>query len=205
MTRGTKTDQLPQACFPKDSVHFRAAQSWGGLRRGLVLGFLELQLAKFLGDILTMRTDFHLVVNVGDLSLLVDEECCPTGKRPILDKSIRLGHFPARITQNRIVKLQFFCESGIGFDVVATRSEVCDVKFAEDFAALTERLALGRSAPGKRFRKPGDHDSLLPFEIGQFVFLAVAADQFEAGRQFPHFGRFVLLGGSRADGHRQAR
>ena len=153
---------------------------WGGLRRGLVLGFLELQLAKFLDDILAMRTDIHLVVNVDNLSLLVDEECCPTGRRPgTLDKPIRLGHFPARITQNRIVKLQFFRESRIGFDVVATRGEVGDVEFAEDLAALTERLALGRSAPGECLGIPGNHDHSFVLEVGQFVGFAVAARKLE--------------------------
>jgi hypothetical protein len=50
---------------------------------------------------------------------------------------------------------------------VDTDREVRDVELPDRFAALTERLALGRSAAGEGFREPGQHDGAFTLVVGK--------------------------------------
>jgi hypothetical protein len=51
--------------------------------------------------------------------------------------------------------------------------EVSDVELPEGLAALTERLAFGRSTTSERFWKPGKHDGALAREVGKSIGLTV--------------------------------
>ena len=66
------------------------------------------------------------------------------------------------IAQDRIVERERFGEFLVSLDRVTARGEVVDRKSTDFVAALTERLAFGRSTTGKRFRKPRKDHSLAP-------------------------------------------
>jgi hypothetical protein len=52
---------------------------------------------------------------------------------------------------------------------------VGNVELPDGVAALTERLALGRSPAGEGFREPREHDDALACVIGETMSLAVRA------------------------------
>ena len=66
------------------------------------------------------------------------------------------------IAQDRIVERERVGEFLVSLDRVTARGEVVDRKSTDFVAALTERLAFGRSTTGKRFRKPRKDHSLAP-------------------------------------------
>ena len=76
------------------------------------------------------------------------------------------------------------CELGVGGDVVDTRHEISDIERANGGAALTERLALGRSAAGEGLREPGqDHPASAV--VGEAMHSAVGAGERERGAGSP--------------------
>jgi hypothetical protein len=68
-----------------------------------------------------------------------------------------------------------FGEFLVGLRVIDADGEVGDVELADRFAALTERLALGRSSAGEGLREPCEHDGALARVVGESMRLAVRA------------------------------
>ena len=92
--------------------------------------------------------------------------------------AVSLGGLFCRVAQDWIIQLERFGEIDIAFLTVggiATGGEIGGIKFLQLFAVRTERLALVRSAPGKRLGEPRDHHRLVAFVIGKLVGFAVAA------------------------------
>ena len=92
--------------------------------------------------------------------------------------AVSFGCLLRRITQDGIIQIERLCETDVSARAVcgiATGGEIGGVKFLQLFAVRTERLALGRSAPGKRLGEPRDYHRLFSFVIGELVSFAVAA------------------------------
>ena len=86
------------------------------------------------------------------------------------------------IGEDRIVRLDVLGKLLVGLGVVYADGVVGDVELSDGIAALTERLAFGRSPAGEGFREPREHDGALALVIGELMGLAVGARQVEAGR-----------------------
>ena len=124
-----------------------------------------------------------LLVNGEDLPVDADDEGPTTGNVALgVDDTVRGGDLAVRVAEDRIVELQRLGEFAILLRLVATGGEVGQVEFAERLAVLTERLALGRSAPGERQREPGDHHRPFAAIALKRIRLAVAAGQLEVRR-----------------------
>jgi hypothetical protein len=67
----------------------------------------------------------------------------------------------------------------VRFRIVDADRVVRDVELADGIAALTERLAFGRSPAGERFREPGEDDGTLALVIGELMGAAIRARQIE--------------------------
>ena len=123
---------------------------------------------------------FDLLVDVQDLSVFANVECPAERELAFAGHdAISLGDFALGITQDRIIQAERLSELFIRFGRVTTCCKVSHVEGTNVLAALTERLALGRSAPGECLGIPGNHDRLLVLEVGQFVGFAVAAWKLE--------------------------
>jgi hypothetical protein len=57
--------------------------------------------------------------------------------------------------------------------IVDADGVVRDVELADGVAALTERLALGRSAAGESFREPGQDNGTLAAMVGELMHAAI--------------------------------
>ena len=125
-----------------------------------------------------MRAGLHFLVDVQDFSVLADVKGPARGEFAFLvEHTIGLRGRIGRIAQNRVVELKRLGVLLIGVRRFNAGGEVGDVKFANILAALTERLAFGRSTTGKRLGKPRQHHGLLSFKIGDLIRLAVAANE----------------------------
>ena len=80
-----------------------------------------------------------------------------------------------------------FCELLVRLRVVNADRVVGDVELSNGLAALTERLAFGRSPAGEGFREPCEHDGALAFVIGELVGAAVGPRQIECRGFVAHF------------------
>ena len=116
-----------------------------------------------------------------------------------MDDAVGFGNVLARIAQDRVVhpkRLGKRLVSLFSVNRIATCRKIGHVKFADFRAALTERLAFGRSATGEGFGEPRQDDRLLSFVIGELVRFAVAPWQFEVRRGIAGFQRFARGCGS---------
>ena len=102
-----------------------------------------------------------------DLAVGTDVEGPAAGEPFRAEDTIGLGNVLRRIRQNRVVRLDVFGKLLVFFRRVDTRREVRDVELPDGFAALTERLAFGRSTAGEGFREPGEHDGAFALEVGK--------------------------------------
>ena len=144
---------------------------------------LHAQSLECFGGISAVRTGFFDLVNLKNLAVLADIKS-PAGGIALLagDHAIGARGLFVGIAQDRIIQTQRFGKVDIALGAIGritTGRKVSDIKFPQFIAVRTERLTLGRSAPGKCLGKPGDHHSLFAFEIGELVGFAVAARQRE--------------------------
>ena len=117
---------------------------------------------------------FYFLVNEEDLPLRADVKCPALGQRtPLVNDTVSLCDILSWIAEDGIVKLKRFGELLVHFRGVATGGKVGNIELAKGVAALTERLALRRSAAGECLWIPRDHHRLLSPEIRQLVALAV--------------------------------
>ena len=125
-----------------------------------------------------MRAGFYFLVDMQNLPVLANVESPACGEFAFLvEDAVSLGGFEGRIAQDWVIELEGLGEFLISFRGIDTGGEMGDVELADVLAALTERLALGRSTAGKSLRKPRQHDRLFALEVGEFMRLAVAADE----------------------------
>jgi hypothetical protein len=135
-------------------------------------------------DILAMRGRTDLLVDVQDSSVRADVKRPARGERLIfVDDAVRGCNLFGGIAQQRIVDTQRLRERLIGFRCIDADREMRDVEFSDRIAALTERLALGRSPTGEGFGEPRQHDGLLALVIGQAVGTAVRAGECKGRRR----------------------
>jgi hypothetical protein len=91
------------------------------------------------------------------------------------------------IGEDRIVGFDVLGELLVRLGIVDAGGEINDVGEGPDVvAALTERLALGRSTTSERFREPGE-DNRLALIVGETVRLAVGARKHERRRDVAGF------------------
>jgi len=143
-----------------------------------------------------LRADLR--VDMENFPVFADVKCPAFGEVPlIVDHAVGSAHVLASVGQDRIIGAEGFGErldSFFAVDRIATGGEISHIELADFCAALTERLALGRSATGKDFGKPGEHDGSLPFEVRKLVRLAVAAGEIEVRGVVAHFQGFTRPG-----------
>ncbi len=131
-----------------------------------------------------MTGDVYLLVDVQNLAVFRYVERPAEGESTRLgDDTIGLGSVGLGVAEDGVIRSQRFGEAGVVLVLVTACRKVGDVELLQGLAALTERLALGRSAPGERFGKPRNHHHLLIFEILQAVRLAIAPFECEVGRR----------------------
>ena len=131
---------------------------------------------------------FDQLVDVEDLPIFANIVTPAKWKSSFLsDHAVGFGHFSSGVAKNRIIEFELFCKPRVVFIRIATGGKVSNIKLPDGIAALTERLTFERSATSERFGEPGDHNRLLPFEIGKFVRLAVASGKLEVGSCITHF------------------
>ena len=142
---------------------------------GVALGLRrDLKFLQFGDAVLAVAGRFHLLVDEKDFSFRADVERPTLGERlPIVDNSVSLRSLLSRIAKNGVVQLKRLGELCVLFRRVTTGGKVGNVELTKGVAALTERLALSRSATGERFRIPRNYDRLLAAEIRQLVGLSV--------------------------------
>ena len=126
----------------------------------------------------------HFFVDLQNLAVLADV------KRPSVRKRARkryhavsLGRLLRGVAQDGVIQPQIDLAKLMLPRLPSAGSQLAvkvgDIKFPQFIAVRTERLALGRSAPGKCLGEPGDHHRLFAFVIGELVGFAVAARQRE--------------------------
>jgi hypothetical protein len=99
-----------------------------------------------------------------------------------VDYAIGGGDFLVGIAEDGIVGYDVLGELLVRLGIVDAGGEVDDVGEGPDVvAALTERLALGRSATSERFGEPGDDDRL-SLVVGETMRLAVGSLERERRR-----------------------
>ena len=104
--------------------------------------------------------------------------------------AVSLGRLLRGVAQDGVISLNRLGKTDVAplaVGGIATGGEVGDIKLPQLIAVRTERLALGRSAPGKCLGEPGDHHRLFAFVIGELVGFAVAARQREVRRCVANF------------------
>ena len=96
--------------------------------------------------------------------------------------AVSLGRLLRGVAQDGVISLNRLGKVDVALDAISritTGCEVSNIKFPQIIAIRTERLALGRSAPGKCLGEPSDHHRLFAFVIGELVGFSVAARQRE--------------------------
>ena len=141
------------------------------------------QFLERLGGVGAVLAGSHFFVDLQDLAVLADVERPPERYRPCgRDHAVSAGRFLGGIAQDRVIQFQRLGKVDVAlgaFGRITTGREVSDVKFPQLLAVRTERLALGRSATGKRLGVPGDHHGLFASEFRELVRFAVTALQCE--------------------------
>lgn len=129
------------------------------------------KLGELLGDHLAAVGRTDLLVDVQDLPIEADVKRPPRDVRR--GDAVRFRHLPGRVAQDRIVYAQRLCESLVRFRGIDADGEKRDIERAYGIGALTERLALGRSATAVRLDEPGKNHRLLASEVSQVVSPAI--------------------------------
>ena len=114
----------------------------------------------------------HLAIDIEDLPVRPDVEGPTAGEAHRRQNAVRRGDLLVRVAQDRIVGVERLGELRVGLEIVDADREIRGVELPQRRAALTERLALGRSTTGERFREPGQDDGLA-FQRGETVRLPV--------------------------------
>jgi hypothetical protein len=167
---------------------------------------LDAQLAELLRDVGAGGGGADGLVDEEDLAVGPDVESPAVRDGPGgVDDAVRRGGCLGRIREDRIVGAQRLGELLVRLGVVDAGGEVVDVELPDVVAALTERLALGRSTAGKGFREPGE-DHRLAAELRELPRLAVRADEREVGSCISHLQLHSRLpGGQRRPGQSDRR
>ena len=89
------------------------------------------------------------------------------------EHAVLIGDLLADVAEDWVIGVVFLGEPRVVLEVVDADHVIGDVEFPKQLAALTERIAFGRSTTGKRFWKPRKHDRLLALGFRQRVSLAI--------------------------------
>ena len=121
-----------------------------------------------------MTDRLHLLVNEENLPFRADVECPTLRQRTALvNNTVSLCDFLSRIAEDGVIELKRFGELLVHLRGIAAGGKVGNIELTKGVAALTERLALRRSATGKCLGIPSDHHRSLSPKIRQLVGLAV--------------------------------
>ena len=151
-----------------DSIGRRALS-----RVPFVLALLDSQLRQLRRDIRAGRRRLHRFVDVENPAVGADVERPARCEAQSAQNTVGGRNLFRRIREDRVVGLDVLGELPVLFRVIDAGREVSDVELPDGLAALTERLAFGRSTASERFRKPGEHDGALALEVGKSIGLAV--------------------------------
>ena len=150
------------------------------------------------GDVRAGLVHVDVAVDVEDLAVLADVEGPALGETDERHQdTVGLGDLLLRVGEERVVEAERLGELLVLLGAVGADPEVGHVEVPDLVAALTERLALPRSATGESLGEPGQDDRLLVLVVRERVGLAVGSDQRERRRG----GAWPELGGAggRAD------
>ena len=146
-----------------------------------------------------MCAGLHALINEEDLSVFPDVKGPARGILAFAaNHAVGLGRFASGVAQDWVIQFEGFSEFFVRLRGVATSGKISDVELADFLAARTERLAFSRSAPGKGFGKPGEHNRLFAFEVGELVGLAVAARKGEIRGWIAGLQGIRCVGGNRS-------
>ena len=120
----------------------------------------------------------HLAIDIEDLPVRPDVEGPTAGEAHRRQNAVRRGDLLVRVAQDRIVGVERLGELRVGLEIVDADREIRGVELPQRRAALTERLALGRSTTGEGFWKPRQYYPMA-LELRQCVRLAIAAGEGE--------------------------
>jgi hypothetical protein len=138
------------------------------------------ELGELRDDSLALGGRTHLLIHVEDPAVDADVESPPRRKRPVLvHDAVSRRDRSSRVAQKRIVDTKRLRERPVGFWRVYADCKIRDVEGLDFVAALTERLAGGRSSSGKGLCEPGENHGLLAFKVGQAIGPAVRTRQIE--------------------------
>ena len=153
-----------------------------------LLDLSNLQALELHDDILAGRFRTDLGIHVQDLAVGADVERPACGELMLgINHAVSGSYLFFGVAEDGIVRLDMLGELLVRLGIVDAGGEVDDVGEGPDvFAALTERLALGRSATGERFGEPGDDDRLA-LVVGQTMRLAVGSLEREGRRDVAGF------------------
>ena len=113
-----------------------------------------------------MRLRLDLVIDVENFPVFPDVIGPSEGNFSLsVDDAVSGGGFLLWVAKNRVVEIQRFSKFLVGLGIITTCREVRHLKFADDIAAPTERLAFSSSATRERFRKPRQNHYLLSLEV----------------------------------------
>lgn len=143
-----------------------------------VLPLVDAQFFESLCDLCAVGSRFHRCFDVKEFPIFPNVEGRTT-RAFAIGNAIVCSGLAIGITQDRVVEFEFFRKFLVSLFVVAACGKICDIEFPNFFATLTERLAFGRSSPGKGLGIPRHDDGLFAFKIGEFVGFAVASLQRE--------------------------
>ena len=106
-----------------------------------------------------------MCIDSANLAVRTDVEGSAVGEPAVLravifEHAVFIGCFLGWIGKQRERGAFLLGEGGIVFQRIRADHEVGHIKGSNLSTALTERLAFGRSATGKRFRKPGKNHRL---------------------------------------------
>lgn len=134
-------------------------------------------------DVAAVGRGVHHLVHVQDASIAPNVERQPDGeRRPVTDHAIGLGHAFGGIAQKGVVRPNRFREPAVCRWRIDARRKMGNIEVANEFAALTERLADSRSTAGPGLGEPGQDDRLLAAVVREPIGPAVGTRQREVWR-----------------------
>ena len=149
--------------------------------RVALLPLRDIQLTKLRDHVGTRRRRLHGVVDVEDLSVGCDVERPSPREARRPEHAVLGGDFFRDVAEDWVVRFVHLGELLVVLGCVDANHVVRDVVLPNQIAALTERLAFGRSTTGERLREPREHDCLLAARLRQRVSLAVRSRRRERG------------------------
>jgi hypothetical protein len=147
-----------------------------------VLTLLDAQLRELRRNIRAGRRRLHRFIDMENPAVGADVERPARCEAEAAQNTVGGRNLFRRIREDRVVGLDVLGELPVFFCAIDAGREVSDVELPDGLAALTERLAFGRSTTSERFREPGEHDGAVALEVRKSIGLSVGPRKVEGRR-----------------------